>query len=182
MDILSINTMPSKIYSNILENSKVIAESGITFEEKLSSVKKSNNMPTFHYFDSKDSDIAIGACGYKDGGSVTVYKPKNFDPSNPTYKVRELDSNGNMTERITNVLEIDPQNTDFCNMYAYSCYLTDSGTYLDAQNVFIRAGGNNLSVATNWLNIIKMAMQTQYDAGNIIGYFDYKRFYDFLYK
>jgi len=150
-----------------------------------SSIKKSKDVLTFHYFDNKDGNTAIGACG-NNGGSVTVYKPKNFDPSNPMYKIREWDSNGNMTERMTDVLEVDPQNADFCDMYAYSCYLTDKGIYSDAQNVFIRArgfcAGDNLSFTTNWLNVIKTAMQTQYDAGNIIGYFDYKRFYDFLYK
>lgn len=154
------------------------------FENTINS-QNSNGVFTLHYFDNEDGDTALGAC-CNNSGSVTVYKPKDFDPSNPMYKVREWDSNGNMTERMTNVLKVDPRNADFCDMYAYSCYLTDSGAYPDAQDVFMRARGfytnDNLSAATNWLNVIKTAMQTQYDAGNMIGYFDYKRFFDFLKK
>lgn len=32
----------------------------------------------------------------------------------------------------------------------------------------------------NWLNVIKDIMQMQYDAGNLEGYLDYKKFLDFL--
>ena len=183
---MSISGIGTSNYTTGYTAKRAVRNASADNFENTINTKKSSGVFTLHYFDNKDGDTAIGACGNKDGGSVTVYKPKDFDPSNPMYKVREWDSNGNMTERMTNVLEVDPQNADFCDMYAYSCYLTDSGTYSDAQNVFMRARGfstdDNLSAATNWLNVIKTAMQTQYDAGNMIGYFDYKRFFDFLGK
>lgn len=32
----------------------------------------------------------------------------------------------------------------------------------------------------DWISVLKDAMQTQYDAGNLKGYLDYKQFWDFL--
>ena len=85
--------------------------------------------------------------------------------------------------------DFDPENCDSIDMYAYACHLTDSGEFPDAQSTFIRASANPHGPGTvydspfdrsNWVDIVKGAMQMQYDAGNLAGYLDYKKFWDFL--
>ena len=42
--------------------------------------------------------------------------------------------------------------------------------------------GNNQINMKDRISVLKDAMQTQYDAGNLKGYLDYKQFWDFLDK
>ena len=77
-------------------------------------------------------------------------------------------------------------------MFAYSSHLSASGECPDAQSSFIRAGANqhgfdnktydDLFGMTNWISVLKDAMQMQYNVGNLKGYLDYKQFWDFLDK
>ncbi len=135
------------------------------------------------------------------GTSAAVYKPKDFDENNPMYLLKVWDAEGNVTEREVEMNEVDPQNSDAYEMYAYSCYLGDSGKYPNATTRFIQsipprvdteqlglsAGQFGLSSLedvfsgrVNWLSVIKGWMDMQFGCGNMKGYLDYKGFYDFL--
>ena len=150
---------------------------------------------TLHWFEDELGEKPIGASGLENGGSTTVYKPVDFNPANPVYRVRIWDAEGNMTERMVDISKVDPKNCDIIDMHAYACHLTDSGEFPDAQFTFMRAhcfqqvmenpsnpGGfrDNCLDKCNWIDIVKGAMQMQYDAGNLAGYLDYKKFWDFL--
>lgn len=154
-------------------------------------VQKSQ-MPSgaFELHISNDVDgRAIGAvCG--SDYSVTVYEPEAFDPANPVYKVKIWDKEGNVTERMVDVSKVDPKSSDYIDMFTYSSYLTDSGKCPNAQSAFMCADGcqyglddksyDDLFGGKNWIDVVKYAMQMQYDAGNIKGYLDFKTFWDFL--
>lgn len=148
-----------------------------------------NNSAFVLHTSNEEDGIAIGSSTNRNG-SVTVYKPNNFDPANPVYKVKVWDAAGNVTEeRMVDVSKVDPNNCDYLDMYAYSSHLTDTGEFPDAQSTFMRASANPHGPGTvydspldkmNWVGIVKYAMQVQYDAGNLAGYMDYKKFWDFL--
>ncbi|MDE5910108.1 MAG: hypothetical protein K2H52_15400 [Lachnospiraceae bacterium] len=143
---------------------------------------------TLHISNPEDGE-AIGAMADHDS-SVTVYKPKDFDPANPIYKVKIWDANGNVTERVVDVSKVDHGNCDEIDMFAYSSHLTDSGKCPSAQSAFMGAksyynasnNDNSLFDKKNWMGIVKEVMQMQYDAGNLKGYLDYKQFWEFLEK
>ena len=78
--------------------------------------------------------------------------------------------------------KVDPNNCDYLDMYAYSCHLTDRGEFPNAQSTFMKASANPHGSGTaydspldkkNWVDIVKYAMQVQYDVGNMAGYVDY---------
>ncbi|MCH5249387.1 MAG: hypothetical protein J1E98_05625 [Lachnospiraceae bacterium] len=163
-----------------------------SFASNMNTVQKSQ-MPggafVFHYFDSEDGERAVSAaCGAD--YSVTVYEPKDFDPSNPVYKVKVWDKDGNVVERMVDISKVDPTNCDYIDMYAYSCYLGDEKGCKDAISSFMGAGVtanenwlegwsyDDLFSKRNWIKAVKDMMQMQYDAGNLQGYLDYKRFLD----
>lgn len=141
-----------------------------------------------HISNDQDGE-AIGAVCGRDY-SVTVYKPKDFDLANPVYKAKIWDKNGNVTERMVDVSKVDPQNSDYIDMFAYSSHLSASGECSGAQSSFTSSAHNqhgfddqgfqDLFHKTNWVSALADAMQTQYQAGNIEGYLDYKPFWDFL--
>ncbi len=145
---------------------------------------------TFELHISNDKDgKAIGSmCGAD--YSLTVYQPKDFDPANPVYKVKAWDKDGNVTERMVDVSKVDTTGSDYIDMFAYSSHLSASGKCPGAQSAFIRAGADqhgfdnrthdDLFGMKDWISVLKDAMQTQYDAGNLQGYLDYKQFWDFL--
>ena len=147
---------------------------------------------TFELHISNDKDgKAIGSmCGAD--YSLTVYQPNDFDPANPVYKVKAWDKDGNVTERMVDVSKVDTKNSDYIDMFAYSSHLSASGKCPNAQYSFIRAGANqhdfdnktydDLFGMTDWIGVLKDAMQIQYNAGNLKGYLDYKQFWDFLDK
>ena len=155
---------------------------------KTANVKRGQGF-TLHWFDNKEGDKAIGACGLS-GGSATVYKPSDFDPENPVYKVKVWDAAGNVSEeRMVDVSKVDPQNSDFIDMLAYSGHLADSGECPGAFGAFIDSSANPHGSGSvygsyldkmDWKGIVKYAMQLQYDLGNINGYMFYKKFWDFL--
>lgn len=152
------------------------------------SVQNSNQPITLHWFDTKEGEAPIGACGLADGGSATVYKPADFDPTNSVYKVKIWDEAGNMTERMVDISKVDPKNCDEIDMFAYSSHLTASGKCTSAQRAFMGAKSNHDSLNNgvslfdkeNWMDIVKEIMHMQYHAGNLKGYLDYKQFWDFM--
>lgn len=151
---------------------------------------KTGNIHTLHWFDTPEGDKPLGALGDKGNSSITVYKPKDFDPENPVYKVKTWDAEGNVTERMVDVSKVDVKNSDRADMFAYACYLTDNGQYPEAQNTFCRIPiydeqPENLSDSFkagkfNWLELAESFMKMQYDAGNLQGYLDFKKFVDFF--
>ncbi len=139
------------------------------------------------HISNEAGEKAIG-CATDQNGSVTVYKPKDFDPSHPVYRVKAWDTEGNVTaERMVDVAEVDPNCADYLDMFAYSSHLADSGKCPDAQGAFIGANanynadsGHSYFDKANWFGIVKDMMQMQYDAGNLAGYAKYKQFWDSL--
>lgn len=151
---------------------------------------KAGNTHTLHWFDTSEGDTPLGALGDKGNSSITVYKPKDFDPENPVYKVKIWDAEGNVTERMVDVSKVDAKSSDRADMFAHACYLTDSGQYPEAQNTFCRIPTSDEQLGNvsdsfkaekyNWLELAKSFMQMQYGAGNLKGYLDYKKFVDFF--
>lgn len=143
-----------------------------------------------HISDAEGGTVVGAACGRD--YSVTVYKPKDFDPSNPVYKAKVWDKDGNVTERMVDVSKVDPQNSDYIDMFAYTSHLSATGECPSAQSSFMCSaasqhgldgrGYRDLFRETDWVSALADAMQTQYQAGNIEGYLDYKPFWDFLTK
>lgn len=141
-----------------------------------------------HISNDQDGEAIGAACGRD--YSVTVYRPKDFDPANPVYKAKIWDRDGNVTERMVDVSEVDPRNSDYIDMFAYSSHLSASGECPSAQSSFMSSavdqhgfddmGFRDLFQETDWVSALADAMQTQYQAGNIEGYLDYKPFWDFL--
>lgn len=143
-----------------------------------------------HISNEQDGE-AIGAmCGADH--SVTVYKPKDFDAENPVYKVKIWDKDGNATERMVDVSKVNPRNSDYIDMFAYTSHLTDTKECLSAQYSFTSSAMNqhgmdersyeDLFAKNDWVNQLADAMHTQYEAGNFEGYWHYRPFWDFLTK
>lgn len=146
---------------------------------------------TLHCYDGEAGDTAVGAWGNAaDGSSVTVYKTSDFDPANPVYKVKIWDSQGNVTERMVDISKVNPAGCDAVDMWAYASHLSSSGEYPGAQQEFMMSNAlhrgekgdsyGTLFEKTDWLEVVRSAMKMQYDAGNLKGYLDYKKFLDFL--
>lgn len=152
--------------------------------------KMSSGTFELHISNDKDGKAIGSMCGAD--YSLTVYQPNDFDPANPVYKVKVWDKDGNVTERMVDVSRVDTKNSDYIDMFAYSSHLSASGECPGAQASFIRAGANqhgfdnktydDLFGMTDWISVLKDAMQIQYNAGNLKRYLDYKQFWDFLDK
>ncbi len=134
--------------------------------------------------DADEGETAVGSSvNAQTGVSIAVYKPQDFDESNPVYHVKTWDADGNMTERMVNISEIDPRHCDEIEMSAYTWYLSNSGK---CPNAFMNFAGAkaykqaNPFEKTDWVSIIKDYMQMQYDAGNMKGYLDYKKLLGFI--
>ena len=134
--------------------------------------------------DADEGETAVGSSvNAQTGVSIAVYKPQDFDESNPVYHVKTWDADGNMTERMVNISEIDPRHCDEIEMSAYTWYLSNSGKCPNAFMNFAGAKAYNQAnpfEKTDWVSIIKDYMQMQYDAGNMKGYLDYKRLLGFI--
>ena len=162
-----------------------------SFAGSMGNVKSTGNTGFTLHISNEEDGQSIGAMADHDS-SVTVYKTKDFDPANPMYKVKIWDAAGNVTERMVDISKVDPKNCDEIDMFAYSSHLSASGECPNAQSSFIRAGANqhgfddktydDLFGMTDWIGVLKDAMQIQYNAGNLKGYLDYKQFWDFLDK
>ena len=87
--------------------------------------------PTLVLHDQNNADeeeTVVGSSGNaRTGVSIAVYKPREFDASNPVYEVETWDADDNMTERMVNISEVDPADCDEVEMTAYTWYLSNSG-------------------------------------------------------
>ena len=183
----------SKAYTfqNILEKQN-------TAKASQGTVKNTDNIQlrTLHTQTEEDEEKCVGSLvDLVNNTSTSVFKPKDFDPDNPVYKVKIYDSNGNYEEKTVNVLEVNPNNCDSYEMYAYSSYLSESGKFPEAQKRFIMAKAiaqsshkfsttaeNFVETKQNWVEAVRQAMEMQLDGGNRQGFLKYKKFYNFLEK
>lgn len=111
--------------------------------------------------------------------------------ADPVYHVKTWDADGNMTERMVNISEIDPKHCDEVEMSAYTWYLSNSGKCLNAFLSFAGAraqyqteqknySAESVFKKSNWVEVFRNYMQMQYDAGNMKGYLDYKKLLGFM--
>ena len=191
MDIVAIGT--SNYYSGYHNNRAVQKAGAKSFGDTV--VNNTTNIVIHGFMGKKTEagDTVVGAWGNAiTGTSTTVYKPQNFDENNPVYYMKIWDKDGNVTERTVNLNEIDPQNCNSFDMYAYCCYANDSGKSSSAMTNFMgshayyqgeQGGGSDyedLFKLTDWLAVVKNNMDMQYQLGNMKGYMNYKSFFDFL--
>lgn len=142
--------------------------------------------------DADEGETVVGSSvNAQTGVSIAVYKPQDFDAANPVYHVKTWDADGNMTERMVNIAEVDPTNCDEVEMSAYTWYLSNSGK---CPNAFLSFAGaraqhqaeqKDYTAAStfeknNWVDIFRNFMQMQYTAGNMKGYLDYKKLLGFM--
>lgn len=149
-----------------------------------------------HGNEEDTGEIAISSdIDFVNGVSLTVYKPKDFAPENPIYKVKIWDKAGNVTERMVDVSGIDTENCDTVEMYAYTSYLKDTGKG-DFKETVLKtavakavknaeqknAGPWKLSEKIDWVKAVRDIMQSVYEYGDLQGYLGWKRFLGFLEK
>lgn len=165
-----------------------------SFKNAMNNVSSTGKTIQLHGSVDCDGNKVIGAWGDAVAGtSTTVYKPADFDPNEPKYLMRIWDDDNNLLEeREVDISELDIKNCDTFDLYAYACHLSDSKEYPDALNKFLMMPTqnnnsfsadydiSNLYEKKNWFKVIKDFMDMQYGAGNIQGYLDFKKFYDFL--
>lgn len=151
---------------------------------------------TLHGAEEGSGDITVfSGAEIVSGSSYSVYKTQDFDPENPVYKVKTWDKSGNVTERMVDVSEVDPKNCDTAEMYAYTADLKESGkgsfedTVLKAavakavKNAEQRSSASwSFSEKTDWVEIVKGIMQSEYSYGDLKGYMEWKKFLGFLDK
>lgn len=142
--------------------------------------------------DADEGEISVGSSvNAQTGVSIAVYKPQDFNDSDPVYHVKTWDADGNMTERMVKIFEIDPKHCDEVEMSAYTWYLSNSGKCPNAflcyagaraqhQAEQINYTAESAFEKSNWVEIFKDFMQMQYNAGNMKGYLDYKRLLGFM--
>lgn len=92
-----------------------------------------------HGSTTEDGSQVVGAWADAVAGtSTTVYKPVDFNPEEPVYTMKIWDSDDNLIEeRTVNLNDVDVNNCDNFDFYAYSCYLSKSGKYPDAITKFL---------------------------------------------
>lgn len=156
---------------------------------------------TLHIGSGENTDRMLSAVAGRGKGGMTVFEPADFDPEKPMYKVCTWDQEGNMTERMVDLTKVDAHNSDQEEMFAYSCYLSDSVRYPEASDIFLRTrgflydgmpdtdedmeftdalGGAARQGKRDWTKLAAYIMQMQYDGGNLKGYLEYKKFVDFF--
>lgn len=143
---------------------------------------------TLHYFDDTEGNTALTAVSLGENGSVTVYKPTDYDAANPSYLVKYWDKDGNVQELRINPKKVDTTNASYLEMLAYTTYSDKQGFTKGAFGNFLNADkGINPSSTYDFTDIfdkqdykqvIKEYMQMQYNANNLPGYLSLKQFYD----
>ena len=196
MDIGNINNTNSIITE--YNTTKTKARKDVTgFSEHMEEASKvsENKTAVLHGTDKETGDVAVfSAAEVVSGSSITVYKPHDFNPENPIYKVKVWDKAGNVTEKLIDVSKVDPKNCDTIEMYAYSANLKETGKgsfentmlktavakhFLDDEN---NLGTFDFSRKTNWVDIARKITQSVFDYGDMKGYMEWKKFLDLLDK
>lgn len=148
--------------------------------------KTSAASDTFTLLRTNAADGAlIGGWG-EPGSSASIYRPTNFNPSSPAYKVRVWGADGRPSTRTIAIANIDPRNADEAEMLAFTSHAEATGAYTSATRTFmaarayVKAYGGTTEDRIDWLGIADGAMQSEYRAGNMLGFIAYKQFWDML--
>ena len=97
---------------------------------------------TLHWFDDTQGNEAVMSTSLAGGGSLTVYKPADFNPKDPKYLVKTWDSQGNVTEEEVSLNKVDPSNATYVQMAAYSAYAAKQKLVQNADGLFLAATSN----------------------------------------
>ena len=140
--------------------------------------------------DEDSGNKALTCVGFPNGGSVSVFKAEGYTDSNPQYMVKYWDKNGEETEYTVNPTEVNPENASYFDMLAYSTYLDLTGQTKNGFGDFLTASrgvngdleydAQSMNTKMNFKSLVKEFMQAQYDAGNMVGYLSFKRFYEWM--
>lgn len=155
----------------------------------ISTISSSEGL-TLHY-DKTPTDGSRCLSSWVDarsGVNTVIYKPADFDESDPEYRVEVWDKDGNKTEQMVKISEVDPSNATTAEMHAYSAYLSDSGKCKNAVDSFLMCRSQiydkNPSYdglgSANFMELARDMMQMQYTIGNTQGYLRFKAFFDAL--
>ena len=116
------------------------------------------------------SDGAIFASGTPDGQSFSIYKADGYSTENPLMLIKGIDKNGEAYEQQVNPLTVDPTNASFAEIMAVNAYFVDIGELnVNDMGAFERPSDDDLEKA-DYLTALRQWRDTQYDAGNIVGY------------
>ena len=149
---------------------------------------------TLHISHEGDEEKSVSAWSDANAGrNVTVYQPKDFDPSNPMYRMKIWDENDNLLEeRMVDLRNIDPSKADSYDMFALSAYGEKSGECPDAISRFTmmhakqeieqtaQKGSYSLDTVENWMDILSGILKEQYEMGFMEGFLKNKAYMDFL--
>lgn len=155
-------------------------------------IKSSRQTPikkdTFSIRPPEETDgVAIGGWASVEA-SATVFRPKQFNDDDPSYKVRSWDASGRASDRTIKVASVRPENADELEMLVFSSYLTDSGVLDGAQGTFFRIRNDlvdrdllkDSSAKIDWLSAADRSMQSEYAAGNMEAFSECKAFWDHM--
>ena len=167
-----------------------MAKTGGEIRGVLSSTSSASSNITLHMSDRGNSGNALTAMGFPDGTSASVFQADDYNPADPEYRVRYWDKEGNYTDTMVKVNDIDPQNASYLEMLAYTSYSDVEGLTKNAFGDFMNAArgvnGNisydadNIKEKKDYMSMVKELMQLQYDSNNLPGYLSYKELYDYM--
>ena len=145
---------------------------------------------TLNLSGTEDGERALTAVGFPDGSSASVYKAKDYDPENPTYRVRYWDTEGNYTDTDVNIDEVNPANASYLEMLAYTTYSDVNSLTKDAFGQFMTAAHgvngditydmDSINEKKDFASMVKDFMEQQYQSGNMEGYLKYKELYEYI--
>ena len=156
----------------------------------LSSTSSASSNITLHMSDGGNSGNALTAMGFPDGTSASVFQADDYNPADPEYRVRYWDKEGNYTDTMVKVKDIDPQNASYLEMLAYTTYGDVEGLTKNAFGNFMSAAGgvngdlsynaDSINGKKDYMSTIREYMQLQYESNNLSGYLSYKELYDYM--
>ena len=156
----------------------------------LSSTSSASSNITLHMSDGGNSGNALTAMGFPDGTSASVFQADDYNPADPEYRVRYWDKDGNYTDIMVKVKDIDPQNASYLEMLAYTTYGDVEGLTKNAFGNFMSAAGgvngdlsynaDSINGKKDYMSTIREYMQLQYESNNLSGYLSYKELYDYM--
>lgn len=143
---------------------------------------------TLHWFDDTQGNEAVMSTSLAGGGSLTVYKPADFNPKDPKYLVKTWDSDGNVTEEEVSLNKVDPSNATYVQMAAYSAYAAKQKLVQNADGLFLAATSNlcfetdNIHDKIDFTQIVNNTVQEQLESKNWHMYMQLNTLADFFEK
>lgn len=176
------------------ENERIMEKSFTAQAAEWTRTEGNSSEAVLHGADKESDDIAVSAWADVAGGlSISVYRPRGFDLENPVYKVKIWDRAGNVTEQMVDAANVNPEDCDTAEMYAYTSYLKESGKGSFEETVLkavvakaVKNAGQkdtgpwSFSQKTDWIKIVNDIMQSEYRFGDLKGYMEWKKFSGFL--